>query len=880
MVWRIITKLINKVYKTVTIRAKKHLIGEKIMIKDILKKSVIIAIITIFFIGSISLPVSSNENEFNFEAFNIDESTVKLLLDNIDYKFDRIYAGNEFYASIDMNEAGFTTITGQAKLPVISRMIEIPYGSYPEIFIKRDSWEASSLRELRLPDRVIPVQPSIEKDKERGSGEFVIDNEYYSTDIFMPNEITRVVETGMIRGRSFALVEISPIQYNPITGELKLLQSCELQINLNDGDLQQTSEKIFRYNSKSFEDLFSKLFENYGFYEEEMSDFLRDQEGYLIIVYDNFYDEILPLANWKQSLGFDVTVTTTSSIPGGVSTTTIHNYIEDAYDTWVIPPAYVLLVGDTGQIPTYSGTTGWPGPADAVDLYYATMDDGNYLPDLFIGRFPASQESHVTAMVDKTLYYEQGSFASTDWIKKAVFMAGNDNYQITEGTHNYVISNYLGPDDYTCDKLYEVTYGATTQDVRDSLNDGRSLAIYSGHGSTYSWGDGPPFSQSDVQGLLNQEIYPFVCSHACDTGRFNVGECFGETWLREPNKAGLAFWGGSSGTLWDEDDVLEKKMFYSWWVDGIETIGGMTDMGLYYLYQHYNGGGYTKYYFEAYNILGDPSVKVWRDEPNPGHLIYGYAYYGDISIPAVGAIVTIESPRTGESMNTVVDFFGYYEVNLDDLQDGWLHGDLILINVAGTGYYDDWFGEDGIIADEDVPLQQVNDIILSQYAEYTVVLYQGWNLITVPVENDYAAEDLGQAIDGCTVVCKFNAETQTYFTHVVGIPHNDFPILDGVGYYIYTTTDSIFSVSAQPIQTVNLPLFSGWNIVGWFDAEATTAESLGENISGCTVVTMFDAQNQQYVTHAVGIPHNDFQIIAGMGLYIYVSEPSTWHGEG
>lgn len=27
------------------------------------------------------------------------------------------------------------------------------------------------------------------------------------------------------------------------------------------------------------------------------------------------------------------------------------------------------------------------------------------------------------------------------------------------------------------------------------------------------------------------------------------------------------------------------------------------------------GGGLSRYYFEAYNVLGDPSVEIWREEP-------------------------------------------------------------------------------------------------------------------------------------------------------------------------------------------------------------------------------------------------------------------------
>jgi hypothetical protein len=57
-------------------------------------------------------------------------------------------------------------------------------------------------------------------------------------------------------------------------------------------------------------------------------------------------------------------------------------------------------------------------------------------------------------------------------------------------------------------------------------------------------------------------------------------------------------------------------MFQSWWKDDLDWIGGMTDMALIYLYENYSGGGYTKYYFEAYNVNGDPSVRIWSNTPS------------------------------------------------------------------------------------------------------------------------------------------------------------------------------------------------------------------------------------------------------------------------
>ena len=102
--------------------------------------------------------------------------------------------------------------------------------------------------------------------------------------------------------------------------------------------------------------------------------------------------------------------------------------------------------------------------------------------------------------------------------------------------------------------------------------------------------------------LENYKELSFVCSHACVTGNYAVSECFGETWIREPNKAAIVFWGSSANTLWDEDDVLEKLTLGYYFSYG--PVAQMTDNGKIGLHGHYGGGGYSRYYMECYNSIG------------------------------------------------------------------------------------------------------------------------------------------------------------------------------------------------------------------------------------------------------------------------------------
>jgi hypothetical protein len=161
-------------------------------------------------------------------------------------------------------------------------------------------------------------------------------------------------------------------------------------------------------------------------------------------------------------------------------------------------------------------------------------------------------------------------------------------------------------------------------------------------------------------------------------------------------------------------------------------------------------------------------------------------------------------------------------------------------------------------------------------------ILDGWNLITVSVENNYMANTLAENITGCLSISKWDAINQTYYTYIVGGPPSfDFPIRDGYGYFVDTDQSSLAIFNGQPITSIDIPLRIGWNLIGWYHDYDTTSSSLAENITGCLSVSKWDAQNQTYYTYIVGGPPSfDFIIRTGMGLFVDVSTESNWQGEG
>jgi len=158
----------------------------------------------------------------------------------------------------------------------------------------------------------------------------------------------------------------------------------------------------------------------------------------------------------------------------------------------------------------------------------------------------------------------------------------------------------------------------------------------------------------------------------------------------------------------------------------------------------------------------------------------------------------------------------------------------------------------------------------------------GWNLITIPIENNYTAKTLSENITGCELVSWFDSSNQTYRSYIVGGPPGfNFQIKDGHGYFIVVNQSSIFSLSGYQLSTISIPLHIGWNLIGWNQIYDTTASSLAENITSCELVSWFDSSNQTYRSYIVGGPPGfDFTITSGMGLFIVVNEESIWNGEG
>jgi len=493
----------------------------------------------------------------------------------------------------------------------------------------------------------MPSQPSISKNISLTDVPFYYDQAFYQTNAFNSNDMVTVSMAGTIRGVKMAQMSLAPFRYNPVTNVLKVYNDIVFEIVFNHPDVVLTEQMKSKYYSPYFESSLNSMINHT---QPAAKDALTKYPvKYVIISLTTFQQALQPFVYWKRQKGFNVIEQYYSSAP---TTATVKTYLQGLYDagTPADPaPTFVLLVGDVAQIPTYTGVA---DNAHKTDLYFCTLDgSGDYIPDMYYGRFSATTTTHVTNQVNKTLLYEKYLMPTATYMDTVVMVAGYDSYgndatygngQINYGTTNYFNAShgiysytYLDPNNT------EAIAGAA---MRANLYKGVGYANYTAHCSSSGWAT-PAFSTSQIASMYNNNKYGLLVGNCCQSNTFYDPECFGEALLRAyANKGAVGYIGASDYSYWDED--------YYWGVGARSSISAnptysASALGSYDCIFHDKGQPKTswyytndqmryagllavqqssstmkQYYWEEYHLMGDPSVMNYFSVPDPMTVTY------------------------------------------------------------------------------------------------------------------------------------------------------------------------------------------------------------------------------------------------------------------
>ena len=459
-------------------------------------------------------------------------------------------------------------------------------------------------------------------------------NTMYQEDSFYPADFVSLSEPYILREFRGITIQTIPFQFNPQQEILRVCTSFKVRIysdGIDDRNILTTPRSEV---SRGFLPIYENHFLNW---DTNRYTPISDSFGTLLIIYhDTFLDAITPYFSWKRQKGIPTILLPFSSV--GTTAAQLQTYIQNYYTT---NPnlTFVQIVGDHNHIPTLFESGG------GADPRFSLVAGSDNYPDIFIGRFSASDAADVTAQVNKVITYEKILGSTATWPRRATGIASaegpGDNGEYDWEHMNFIRDDLIAYGYTTVDQIYDP--GATAAQVTTAITNGRGFVNYAGHGSTTSWTT-TGFSNTQVNTLTNFPMTPFIMSVACYNGNFTSSTCFAEAWLRRSNGGAIAFYGSSIGQPWNppmraQDEVTDLLV-----AESKTTTGGLYFNGSCKMLDVYGTGAVST--FKTWNLFGDSTLLVRSKYPgimtvtHPNHIPIGTSsVYVSTGVP--GALVAI-----------------------------------------------------------------------------------------------------------------------------------------------------------------------------------------------------------------------------------------------
>lgn len=580
------------------------------------------------------IKVNNGPTKISFSGSSYQGVSVTANLSSV--QFRNIQTTQGAFTELFVTGYGYSNTVGDPKLPVARKLMEVPLNASFTVQITKEQFREYDLGSVGISNRIIPAQAPVSKHiTDPGQIPFIFNAATYQVNQWLGSPLIRVSPVGVLRSLNLGRLEISPVQYNPVTGKIRVYELLEATIFFTNSDIPAT----LSMKQKTYSPYFNNLYNLIPNYQSPTDSLITSGPvTYVIVAPIDFHDALQPLIRWKKKKGFKVIEAYTNNPSVGTTTASIKNYLQNLYNNppnGYDKPSFVLFVGDVDQIPAWN-TNGHPS-----DMYYCDYTNDN-IPEVFYGRFSANNLTQLLPYINKTLEYEQYTMPGDAFLGEVTMVAGADaDHQMTYGNGqiNYGTNNYFNPAHNILSHTYlqpEPSGGNYSQQIRTNVSNGVGFANYTAHGSEDGWAD-PGFSISQIPPLQNNHKYCLMIGNCCKTSNYGVN-CFAEEITRADQKGALGYIGCSDYSYWDED---------YWWASGFKAVvsnpvydplhigaydvtfhdqGEPTSQWFVTMGQMVVGGtlaveesnsSMKQYYWETYCLMGDPSLSVYYSVPPP-----------------------------------------------------------------------------------------------------------------------------------------------------------------------------------------------------------------------------------------------------------------------
>ncbi|MBN2599799.1 MAG: hypothetical protein JXA75_04590 [Candidatus Thermoplasmatota archaeon] len=673
-----------------------------------------ILLCSVFFPGVLSEQDDTTTKDVQTMVTHADASGVDFQVSLENYRFNTVISEGKTYDCIDIIASGHTSDYGKAELPTVSYYIAVPQAA--EVTLSYETLNPVIIQGFDIYPAQYP--------KPDGDGyvdpPFVKNETFYTLDEYYPDSVIDISPIMTMRDCRMVLITVYPMTYNPVKKSVKIYNDITVHVDFFGGTGEFIPEK---YRSIYFQPLLNAFLLNNNCLEKpsvhnpEPGQRRADRADLLIVVYDDFYDAILPLAEWRHLSGLETKVVQWSDI--GTTAADLRTYIADAYNNWDLPPSFILIVGDADHVPVnYLFSNPYHGTPTATDLWYACIGTSDYLPEMHAGRISVENASQLVGVVNKILDYSKTPYMDENWFDDLLLAAKQESGRYFVYTSERIY-NFLTPLGYACNRQYQgTTPPGSTQGVIDAINNGVIIANHRDHGAaendgySYTGWSAPQFDTTHIQNsIYNGRKYPIMYSLNCDSGWFDGEtdsepgnyESIGEIGLRVAERGFVAVLASSRVSYSGYNDEFCVGLYDAMWStfdpnypnagsanpypSEVFRVSQVMNFGKLWMYDKYIvPGGCSPYpwtpsaavsraTFEEFHMHGDPSMEIWTEFPqvmtvtHPDAVPFQPSTFSVTVIngsmnPVVGALVCV-SQKNGMYAKSITDDTGTAQLSIE-----------------------------------------------------------------------------------------------------------------------------------------------------------------------------------------------------------------------
>ena len=483
---------------------------------------------------------------------------------------------------------------GEPQLPMFTRLIAIPTGATPVVTVGSHSETEYTLSDYGI-GTVAAMQAPIHKNVEPSTVEYAFSEAAYARNSYNDDPIAMVEVLGTMRGITLGRLIVQPVRYNPAAGTVKVFNDIEVNVDFQNGDAEGTMQMFKSTANVAFQSVYDQIFNidmltgSKDAYTDH-PDFYNTPVKMLVICYSGFEgnSKLNEWLQWKLQKGYyvDIYYTGSGTNNAGTTASAIASFIKTKYNASVTAGnayTYLVVIGDTGQVPQYMTKT--VDESCASDLGYSSVkfssNTSNYFPDMYYSRMSVENTTHLTNYINKVLTYEKFEFSDGgNYLNNVILVGGWDSSwtsMVAKPTINYGTNNYFKSSNTTYGGFGSGTikatistsstagYSGSNNGCYQGINNGACFVNYTAHGDKQEWYQ-PKLSATQAATLTNTGKYFFAVGNCCLTGNFNntstdyspgssigTNACFAETMIRVPNAGAVAYIGCSPYSYWYED---------------------------------------------------------------------------------------------------------------------------------------------------------------------------------------------------------------------------------------------------------------------------------------------------------------------------------------